>query len=212
MPNTTYKRKYKKGTKANPVMKREMAKVANKVLKAHQESKFHDNDDLGSGISDAGTLFDLSLIPQGDTDQTRDGDQIYLKSIMGRYSVTGSDNSNIIRVIIVQYITENAGLTGTKILQALGAGAVFQNYAHDYKSQVRILYDKTHTMGNATTASIPLVKTYKVMITKGFKRKIQYLGGGTNTVGGIRMFVVSDSAAASHPVIAFSLRLNYTDS
>lgn len=211
MPNRIPKKRYSKYGRKKPMNKAAVARIANKVYNKKAEIKFHDADDVGSGIDSSGSVFDISLISQGDTDQTRDGDKIYVKSIIGRMTLTAGDATNFLRVIIVQWLAENSGITITKVIQSL-TGAINQSYAHDYASARKILYDKTFTLGSANTASVPTVRTAKFMITRGFKRTINFLGGSTDGYNKLYMVCVSDSGGVPNPTLAYSVRVRYTDS
>lgn len=73
------------------------------------ELKFFDTTKAGTAVATAGTIFDSSLLlmQEGNTDSTRIGNKIQLKSLMirGTYVVTSATpaaGSNVVRIIVYQ--------------------------------------------------------------------------------------------------------------
>ena len=66
----------------------------------------------------------MSIIPQGDTDQSREGDRLRLTSIQFRCNIIGADTSNMVRLIFFQWLIDDTVDVPApdEILQVSGIG------------------------------------------------------------------------------------------
>lgn len=183
-----------------------------------QEKKFKLSTSNGPQTVDStGTVTCLSIITQGDSDEERIGDQLYLRSIQIMWNAEIADTFNYLRLIIFQWfpqVTDTQNSPPTIANNILFAGTSAQEnynmpYYHDSRYLFRILYDKTVTV----STDFPCTKRFVHTITKGFKRKLQYFASSsTNGMNQIFVLKISDSTAASHPEINSAFKLNFSDS
>jgi len=164
-----------------------------------------------------GICFDLSLVAQGDTDATRDGDRIHLKKIRFSIDVFANVLPSIVRVIIFQWF--GADVPGPATVLTLtfqaeiihspieidafsGQGGGRGVILHDSLLQV----DSNGTVG-VGTAPRTLVKT----ITGGFKPNCQFATGTTVGTNHIYVLLASDRKTTNMPLYRFYSQIRYTD-
>lgn len=212
---STRRRSYRRGSKKTFNIAK---KAARSVIRQQLEVKYFDDDLTVSGISSAGSLFDLTGTTQGDTDLTRTGDKVAIKSLQLRGAVSVGDATNVIRLVLFQFMADSGAAqpTPSNVLQASYISttlAPFAPFAKDFAGYTIIpLWDKTF----ALSAVDHDIFTFEVMLTaKDFKKKakpyIQYQGGGQNGVGNLYLFAISDSGAISHPGLAYVTRFRFLD-
>lgn len=211
------KRRVRKFRKFRKGMRRQKLSVAiNKVINSRAEKKYYITNSGPSpykvGISTAGYVAQMSGIGQGDTDTSRDGDSLLVKSLNLNYQIEVGDTFNVIRVIMFQWFPTSVPTAGN-ILQDVTLGVLnpHQTYNHDLRYNYKVLYDKTHTIG-ATSTNIPIVKISKqVYITSGFKRKLQYQAATTTGNNQFYLMAISDSSAGPDPQLIYNVKLNFLD-
>lgn len=203
----------------NTRQKAEIRKIAKRQVGLKQELKYFLINTYDYAISTTPSLFQLSAIPQGDTDTTRDGDRLELSKISLRGQVYCTDVTNIMRFIVFQF-RPSAVPVASQILQIGPSGAidVWSNYNHDTRQEYKILYDKTFTMqGNGAAATSPFTDSsyqhfQRKITNNNFNKNLQYIGGGTGGTNQIYYIAVSDSNLAAHPTITFQAYFNFKDS
>lgn len=149
-------RKYRKPRKS---MKKPVTiKTVKRLIGNKMEDKYKQiaSPLAGTALSSTPTLVHLTPISQGDGAQTRDGDEVNLKSISLRYHLrsddtlnNGSNNlsvSNIVRVMIVQW-KEQSVPTAAQILEDDSAILNLQShYNWQNRRNFRVLYDRRHNL------------------------------------------------------------------
>lgn len=153
-------------------------RFANRVLRTAHEKKFiqlYTNPGVPETTAND-NIFTLNLTPitQGDTEQTRDGNQVYLRSIevhvraqvnqvyltgdaSGHFGINpwgdGSDANSWfndkIRLIIWQWLPTvdgSAGAGGALPSSILEAETTISPYNHDQRKNFRVLYDRTQRL------------------------------------------------------------------
>lgn len=195
-----------------------MVKLIKQTTVKLAEKKYRLSTSNGGQTVDAtGTVTCISNIPQGDSDEERIGDQIYLRSIEVMWDAVVYDTYNFLRLMIIQWFPQVTDTSGTSPI-SIANNILFDGtsdvenynmpYYHDNRYQFRVLYDKTITVNT----DMPATRRHHFHITKGFKRKIQYYGSSTtNGMNQIFVIKISDSTAASHPTINSAFKLNFSD-
>lgn len=182
-----------------------VATIARKQISRTSEWKHHT---LALQIcpSDAGVIQDLSAVPQGDTDTSRDGDTIFATSVQIRGLVNVADSHNQYRVIIFQWTPSTTPVIAD-ILNLSTGHHTRSMYETDKANEYKILYDRVFLMVSSSGDAVKQFNT-KIRLSR---RKIQFIAGGTSGTRKVYMLVVSDSAAATHPCINCVAKLNYRD-
>lgn len=179
-----------------------------KYIARQQEHKYWDVTN-SAAIDFSGVIYDLSLIPQGDTDISRDGDKLMPTSLYLNMKVEAGDPTNVMRVIVFRWKINSAAYAPTvaDILAVTGSAyAPMSPYLHDIKSQFTVVKDLTFHV-----SSYNVFAWYKRTIRLA-KRTIKYAGGTTSASDKLYMLVVSDSGTITHPSFTSYTRLNFTDS
>lgn len=157
-------------------------------------------------VDSTGSITSVSDISQGDTDITRDGDQVYLRSIEFVWEADVADTFNQVRFIVVQWYPPTTPVV-SDVLIGTGTTTFFMPYNHDKRFNFKILYDRTVTVDTNTPSKL----SRKIQVIRGFRRRIQYLGGATDGTNKIYVLKISDSGAASHPLVDNYFKLNFSD-
>lgn len=194
--------------------KKGFKKFAQKVVNSTAEKKTVSTYSYSNNVDATGFQFNATNISQGDTDGTRDGDQLLIRSVeMELHPWLGAtpDTNNIVRVMLVQWYGLASSLTVGDVLQvtsALNSSCVMSPYNHDNRYQFKVLYDRRFVLSaNGTSTHFQ-----KVMITRGFRRKVQYVAGSaTSATNGVYMLAFSDSISGPHPALDYNVKINYSD-
>lgn len=185
------------------------------IVARNQELKFAITN-INFGTSTTGVLGDVTLIAQGDTDNTRDGDRLKLKRFFIRGVISTGDVTNILRIIWFQW-GPNSVPTASSILLNGFSGSIdyTSQYNHDNRQEYVILYDTLfHMEGNGSAATAPYGPTSQNTFSYTLKPRwteLQYVGGTTVGTNHVYYFVISDSTVAPHPAFQVSCKVHYTD-
>lgn len=216
---------------ANPQPQYATKRYVQALIKNVHEKKYAE---ISSGIVeisyDTPLIFQASVTSQGDSDTTRDGDKINIKSITIQGYVqadSAADDFTHVRLILFQYLPDETP-TGPDIIDATGSAltsfsSIAGNFNHDNKKNYRILRDKKIMLPGSTTAkglgTIPTRKVFKMYYNFGLgakrndcKNVIQYkAGSSTDAVNNIYLIAISSYSDAStmEPVISIRSKLNY---
>jgi len=187
-------------------------KAIKRTLASTIETKFVDTK-ASNAYDDDGTMYDLTaFITQGTGDSgNRIGDKIIVNDVLVNFYATyGVDTYNFVRLILFQWHPSSSTTpTGGDILQDIGTNYSFMSpYVHDKRKQFRILADMISKPVFPTTN--PLVTPLMQLRCKK-PIKVGYTNAGTAGEGHIFLFILSDSGATGHPLVAWYNRLEYTD-
>lgn len=195
--------------------------VLNVVMGA-AEKKYYSLAVDAVAVDSAGTVTDLTPIPQGVTVNSRVGDSLYMTSLEFNYQTVGAlgtDNNRVsyIRVILFQWYPSSTP-SASNILLTTGVNSIIAPYNHDKRFEFKILYDKTHTMFNTVNlgtgwsnldgAVCPKVKT---MVIGGFRHKVNFSPGLTSGVNKLYCLVLSNGASGNLPNWSAVSKLNFKD-
>lgn len=199
----------RRSIKAKPVTSRAgIARIAKQVFNRNVEWKIHDVTYAPTAVDTAGATQCLSLVTQGDTDLTRDGDALRASSLNLRVTVASGMTSvqvtkQAVRLVVVQWQGDSAN-DPPAVTDVLGDA--FSQLNHNYAPQYRVLADELF-----------LTDSYHATQGMNMKLKIphqslQYRAGSTSHPQGIWLFMMSDIAAATqNPTLRFTSRLNFSD-
>lgn len=210
-------RRYPRKTASSTYVRKVARIEAKKAINRAAEHKHGETPGMNSFQVDAwGTGASWPCYPtlQGGTDETYVGTSVKPTWITFRgYVEANGDQFNHVRIIVVQW---NKGapvsLTTSDILQYNGnMRTPFSPYDVDMKRKFRVLYDKVYTVINDTGSGRVVSKIHFNIPAKKL-RKITYVDGAGNVEQGeIRMYAVSDSTVANHPILQGYGRVYFTD-
>lgn len=190
------------------------------LINVAQELKFFDSKVYGQAATATPTQYAVSAIPQGDTDSTRDGDQVNLRSVEFHVDSylqgTGGTNdfTDIVRVILYRWhpMSTGAAPVPASILQDLSnaESAVSSMTTWDNRKDFTIEYDVRRVLsGNGP--SIAKFDFKKVWKAPGLPSHFSN-GSTTLQTQGLFLMIMSDSLVATHPLFNMYLRVTYADS
>lgn len=216
---------------SRPLNVRQKKQVKN-LIRNVQELKFFGWNSVSAPVTNVGNLTGVPFdVPQGDTDQTRDGDKLqWCGNIDFRMQVVNglgatADVYNNVRVVIFQWHPNSAPVAGNILLTGAGGGGIvdiYSNYSHDFRQEYKILFDKVfNTIGpgsNVAVSNGPITEKtttgllkFKIS-TKKASKNVQYSNGGLSATNRIYILTISDSSLVTHPTIAYSMKTFYRDS
>jgi len=191
---------------------KDTVKLVKKLIKQHEqqvvEHKYYDLADTLASLSSTATILDVSAVPQGDTDRTRDGDRISPISISLHYYINGETYSGIVRVMMFRWLPNSVTDTpGASELFHAPSQIIISPFVHDQRGQFNVLYDKTHVVCNNGGSEISVVnKTVKLA-----RKQIDYSNSGVEGSCKLYLLFVTDRVLATSPYGYVRTRLNYTD-
>jgi len=202
--------KYAKQNKGDAKIKKLVKTQVQSMIRSRQELKSFDTG-LAQTVSSTGNVIKLTTIPQGDTDSTRDGDQINITKLEGVVVGTCStDTTNILRCTIIRWNGDDTtdAPTIAKVYQTSASpfisALVRDNLRSNYMSVVQ---DDILCVG----ATSPQIEKSRYS-HKWKALKCNYESGTNTGVGQLYAIVSSDSTAVAHPSLTCMWRVYYTDS
>lgn len=213
-----------------PRSKRAFGRFARKVVRRAQEKKYHvDKSDWNSvaGTAEiveiahtAPAVWNLTSIPQGDSVNTRDGDQIALRSldiqlrvaVNEGYTATSTyspwnnyltvHQPDMIRVIVWQWFptvaptTPGSAMALSNILMYTSAtdNVTMSPYAHPTRRDFRILYDRSHKMWYQPFTPSGSIGNFRIRIRRFAKRGLMFAASASTSAqtNGIYLAVITD--------------------
>lgn len=189
-------------------------KLIKRVLSQQAEQKYILNAVTAAPISYSGASYGLSATFQGDNVDDRIGNKISLQTLQVSFTCSAADINNRMRVIIIQSADGVIVSWPTFMSDSSSSNAPLSLVLPDQIRNIRFLYDSgpidLSTVGSNYTVS----RRIRIPIPK-LKNSVKTIQMESNTdtdgPGFIRMYVISDSAAASHPLFSYESRLDFTD-
>jgi hypothetical protein len=178
--------------------------VRNSSLTSRLEQKYFLKSDSTS-VDYNGHIVAHTDVGQGDTDQTRDGDNLFPLRLEIRLQVQLADTSNLVRVIFFRWIPSSTPVPGS-IMQTTGnVLAPMSPVYHDYRQQYHVIYDKVFQLDTYHPYQMD------VAVIKLPKQSIQFEAGGLTGTNKYYSCAITDSSAASHPAVVMYTKLWFTD-
>jgi len=191
---------------------KEIRALAHRLEKVMLELKyFAQADATYSSVSYNGTDFvqQLTPVPQGDTDNQRDGDQITLESIEFRLGIKVSTTTpTFLRVILFQWKPATTPVYANILQDQHNTSlAALASYNHDTRQLYHVLFDRLVEIDTVARPG----HVVHCHISKGFSQKLQFIAGST-TVGTnqIWLMAVSDVLSAGPQCVLYT-KVTYND-
>lgn len=202
-------------------------------VKYMQSAQRQGTIDTTSYVDSAGWIQQINMLPQGDDEGQRSGDQIRMQSIRLNFSIINAAvNFARVRVILFTFRQERTGapVTPGDILSEIGNSlSPVSSYNMRNEGAYSILSDKVYTVVSGNNTNIPIAGTTGAVggypcvngsIRKRLKNmKVQYVGStltDPTTSGYLGLLYISDvpagSPVAQKPQILWHQTLKYTDS
>lgn len=206
-----FRRRKRASRKSKPSLSRgqvkQMNSIASKAISRRAEKKYYLHSNGSSSISDTGYIWPLSDVPQGDTDQTRNGDSLYLRTVRILGDVRAGDTTNACRVIVFQWLDDSTPTVASVLQTTSGVTAVFSPYLHDQRKKFRIMYDKMFVVAaNGNDAKVFDTKYLRPPI-----KKVAFTAATTTGSNKIFLLLISDSTAVTHPALTHYSKVTYDD-
>lgn len=191
------------------------AKKVKKVIKSVAERKYNQVD-LGTSVSTSGVIQAITgSIDQGDYATQRNGNKIIPTSWQVRASLTGADDSNFMRLIIIQWHEDSNSSVPSlaDLFENISGNAPLYSAFNRQNLGItfRVLKDKLWRVSSASEN--PELNSTRIIRLKGYKRlkPIIFNGSSTTATNHIYLVWVSDSTVLTHPYIEGYSLVNYMD-
>jgi hypothetical protein len=190
-----------------------VSRMISQKLAKNMELKHKDSTrNSATGQSSSAAIDSLTDIASGDTDQTRDGDQLNLVRCFGRInsyistSDVTADDSNYVRVILFQWFP-NTTPTTADILEDDSNYPTQSVYKHDTRFMYTILMD--HTFSLCRNGPSNMIHDFSIV---NFRKKVQFLANSSSVATNkLYLLRVSDSGTIEHPALGYFIRVLYHD-
>lgn len=188
-----------------------MYKIAQKAIAENEEEEVEKKRVAGVqspyNVDYSGVVFNLFSIVQGDGQSQRIGDEVHIKSILARFSIVHGDTNNMVRVVILRWLNDQADATPTNILEGISSTqAPLSPFNWNYRRDFVVLYDNLFACSTYTNANL-VEKLYIKRVGK-----LQFNpAASTVKSNGLYLFAISDSSIAPHPTIQYYTSIPYTD-
>lgn len=190
---------------AKKIQKQSIKALIHRELHKESEKKFWAVVRTPTSVDFSGAVYDLSLVPQGDTDSSRDGDQIEIESIDFAFNLATGDAQQLMRLLLFCWKPNNVPSVTSILLGTGSTEAPLQRYNTDQRQQYTVLHDE---LFNLNTVSTPTIAR---QVRLNARRYAQFIAGSTAGTNHIYVLIVSDSGAVTHPTIAYCSKLQYFD-
>lgn len=184
-----------------------------RIVARNSELKTWVKGALSSAASLVHVITSLTDISLGQTDNSRIGNHVHMKSLNGRVTILNSDATNIIRVIIFKW-KENDTFNVPTAAQILANGPsggpdVYSTYNRDSPGNYTIVKDYFF-VGNGNSAASNLIQKREFKMSLSGKTQF-YSDVGTSGTNKYYIMYQSDSAAVNHPTVSFNFEFGFTD-
>lgn len=185
------------------------SKAAKGLVKYYLNPEFKWLDTVNSGVSivNSWTITPLHAIPQGDTENTRDGYSVKLTSYNHTYTCrVGATSPVTVRIMLI-WMNQSQGTNTVNMTQVLATVSDIRSpYNLYYSGEYKILKDDIFTLN-----SVAYPEKVGEYYTK-LNNHIKFNGatGTTAEVGGLYWAIMSD-AGATQPTYTLYSRIRYLD-
>lgn len=189
---------------------RTVKKLENQVSKMSKKVDVKRSDLLSAAnaVSSTPSYILLNGLAQGDDSTNRDGNEVFISSLYIKGEITAADSSNLLRMLIIWDSQANsAAPTDAQLFYSPTAYPQLSMINYDYRKRFRVLSDEMFVVDSDDPVTF-----FRRYIKIG--RKTQYVGSSSLiagiTKGALYCVLVSDSGAASHPLVTFQSRIHFT--
>lgn len=183
--------------------------IKSSMLKVMEPKSFDQGLTANPGNGGTSILQKCTTITQGDTDTSRDGDQLYVEWTEARYNVivNTTDVSNLVRVIVFCWHLDDGGQAPTASLILQSSTTPLSSYNRDSVKErlFTVLNDGLHAVYSGGIGQI----SHHYRNQKKFK--ITYTAGGTTGKNNVYVLAVSDSSVSPFPVLNLYHRTQFLD-
>lgn len=183
-----------------------------KAIARRKETKHYNVYAEDVSLDTAPTIVSLTAMTQGDGDQQRDGDTIFLKNIDFRWMARMPTTSRAaIRVMLFRWYDDSTPVA-TDIL--LSGSTAIRNIngppSHDNKQLYKIMVDRRYNL-YYTNGRFP-ISLWRIFGKRLGRKQVQFQNGTTNGVGKVYLMVMSEIATgANSPTFSYYSHITYTD-
>ncbi len=207
-------RRFRNGKKLN---KREVKQVKNLISRV-QEKKHRLEYSTGSSAHSTGQIIDLLDLSQGDTNYTRDGDELMLKSLKFRFHLlreSGSTLGDSVRMILFQWKPDNAQDVPTigQILEDSTNVPYLSPIDTHHKDKFNVLMDRLTLLSPLGTTN-ERKSFWKTVNMKRVIKRVRYNPGASTGKNLVYLMLIGtqSSAGAEETFVRYYGDISFSDS
>jgi hypothetical protein len=183
--------------------------IRSSQLKIFEPKSYDAGLNVSVGNAGTGILQKMTTISQGDTDTTRDGDQLSVEWSELRYNVivNATDVSNLVRVVVLCWHFDDGGQPPTlaTIFQASNTPLAAYNRDSVKEKAFTVLSDRLHSLYSGGVG-------HECVYYRNKKKfKITFTAGSNLGKNHIYLCALSDSAVTPFPTLASYHRTQFFD-
>ncbi len=208
MQKQSNRKAFSRSKKEEALMTKQQVKsMINSKINLSLEHKYFVGN-VSNFTDSTGNVVNMTAIPQGDTDLSRDGDACTFSRLDVRGVVYGADTTNMIRLVLFQWKPQSTPTLGL-IFQDLATWGPITPLTHDTRDQYHVLDDRLL----ATSLNGPNAVSFDFSVPKNrlLKQQCRFQGGTTTGSNLIYLGLVTDSAAATHPLVQYNTKVWFHD-
>lgn len=210
------KRRFRRRKGTNGSWEKKVARVAKKACMAVAETKYHDVDiDLSASYDGNSVGQCLTLLAQGDTDATLEGNEMIPLWVQMKFVCTADAvpvTDSLIRLLLIQFDDSSGALPN--IEDALETDDFYAFRDVQLNGNYSILWDKVFRLRKPGLQTI-LPRMYISKFRKLPKKKITYLNGGGTITSVARnhlyLYAMNLNATGEQPEILGKVRVAFKD-
>lgn len=186
------------------------AKIFDKKIKKFSEPKYVDSQVIGN-LTLGGSVIDLLPLSVGDTDNSRDGNQVRIQKIEHRFSVAidPASGSNPVRFILFRWNmdsdVEAPVLANGNIIETPNDPASMISFQSLKSKKIQVLYDYFGILSDVAPGVLSDEKSLNI------EWNVRYTDGAFTTGTGHPFLLSMSNSGSDHPQIHSYSRVTYTD-
>jgi len=188
------------------IVRKEMAKKG--------DLKYTDTTSPASNMTSTGALQDLfGNATRGDGGLNNfNGNSCTVRGLTLNYGITTNQTFNFMRVLLFQWYSSTVPTVATVLQNTALTSAVFSPINIQNREQIKVLYNKVHSIFPDNTATGYAAQNYEVYVPGSRMKKVRFAPSANNTVeGGLWMIIISDDSAVTYPQISWYSRVSFYD-
>lgn len=205
----SFRKTYKRRKAMTKNQRGVVAKIAKRVVTSMAETHYIDTSSTGVDATYTWQLTALVNPAVGDTDITRNGDEILQHRLSINFNIIGSDATNLCRVAIIRWLGDQAPSATDIFSTDSNVLAPLSEYTNDTRAMFHVIYDSGALSLVLNGSSAQLSRQKKISL-KGYKQR--FAGASTTSdKGQLYLLYASDSSVGGHPSLKYYFRHFFKD-
>jgi len=168
-----------------------------------------DTSASNDNVTDSGSVYHLTAVPQGDTSVSRTGNSIFVRSSNLKGFVVRGSSGDVAIEFNVSLVMDTQQVSDTlpSVTDIYASASPHAHLNGNTVGKYKILYSKKYILTNANN------NTYNIDFNLPMRHHVRYNGTGSGDIqkGGLYLIFRSSQATSNYPAVSFEHRLSYHD-